>query len=481
MRVLKTGPVPLAATRSASLFICSQFIVVGSQTSLSTLASRRSVNDYISMAPLPWSACFFVLLYHTTCQSAGANASLDLREPPLLTPPASGENSTLSSHNTTTSTFSVTATSVNVQSGKPLDTSSTSTQGPDAIVQSSASVTTSNALQPTGAFPTSNSGSFTTQPIVTADSLSSAISCASVLTVWGSSSARWSLNQGGVTHSLSTRSIPLQVYTVPAYSAAQTTKVCDGHARVVGSTRARIGNQTISHDASISIFNRTISRSYPSPRPSCSIDMDDCVALASLNPALVAPKNGTVICSTWTSPSGYAAGPTPTAIGFGQGGTSTCQQCTIVVSTARLLYWPVQATSGSGNICNNNVTFDPSTIISGTPTGHGPNTFVTKGITITSPSVAISLTGISRLDNCYTELSESIIPVHPSDVTSLRGVGPATYHYLPFNFADLNYHCQAPNGSLYVAGVPGASCYPAVPASAYFHASSVWNWYSDRE
>ena len=114
-------------------------------------------------------------------------------------------------------------------------------------------------------------------------------------------------------------------------------------------------------------------------------------------------------------------------------------------------------------------------VLNGTRTGLGPNTFVTAGVTITSPSVAISLAGVSRQDGCYTTIDNTIIPVDADSVTSIRG-GGIGYLYYPFQYQHLNYECIAANGSLYVADGSGPDCYTVVPSIAYFNAPTTWSW-----
>lgn len=125
------------------------------------------------------------------------------------------------------------------------------------------------------------------------------------------------------------------------------------------------------------------------------------------------------------------------------------------------MFWPV-TTGRGGDLCNS-----PGSTITASPTGP-PNSFVTEGITITSPTVAISLGFMSRVDGCGTTINHTIIPVHPDQVTSVRGFR-ALFEHHQFNFADLNYFCMDSNKTM--ATIPegeGDSCYQQVPADAYF-------------
>ncbi|KAG9943344.1 hypothetical protein KCU85_g8765, partial [Aureobasidium melanogenum] len=142
-----------------------------------------------------------------------------------------------------------------------------------------------------------------------------------------------------------------------------------------------------------------------------------------------------------------------------------------MASSAQLLYWPVRTIDGSGNLCNSSVQTQ------GLPrTGDGPNTFVTGGVTITSPSVGIYMASVSRADGCYTTLASTVVVVPPSEVLSARGAR-ALYDHEPFQYQDLNYHCQPANSSdSWIQDEPGNDCYQQVPAAAYFSGESAFNW-----
>nr|OQO24277.1 hypothetical protein B0A51_07979 [Rachicladosporium sp. CCFEE 5018] len=125
------------------------------------------------------------------------------------------------------------------------------------------------------------------------------------------------------------------------------------------------------------------------------------------------------------------------------------------------MYWPITTVDGSGDLCNKTA----STI---TPPPTAPRSFVTDGITITSPSVAISFGHMSRADQCGRTINATIVPVNPSEVTSVRGFRALFTHHR-FNFADLNYHCFSTNSTNYtIADGAGDDCYQQVPAAAYF-------------
>lgn len=108
-------------------------------------------------------------------------------------------------------------------------------------------------------------------------------------------------------------------------------------------------------------------------------------------------------------------------------------------------------------------------VIPGTPTASGgPNTFVTGTLTITSPTVALSYGGLSRIDGCGTTIDYTIITMKPGELSSVRG-GRSLYDLRPFNFGDMNWMCASPTNSSHftVQDVEGENCSQNVPAQAY--------------
>ena len=98
----------------------------------------------------------------------------------------------------------------------------------------------------------------------------------------------------------------------------------------------------------------------------------------------------------------------------------------------------------------------------------GPNQSIIEGLTITRPSVDISVGGFSRVDKCGTTVAHTIIPVAPKDVSSVNGAR-ALFTHKPFNFADLNYKCLSEPDAIYaITRADQNDCYQEVPASAYF-------------
>ncbi|KAG9514296.1 hypothetical protein KCV07_g8179, partial [Aureobasidium melanogenum] len=193
---------------------------------------------------------------------------------------------------------------------------------------------------------------------------------------------------------------------------------------------------------------------FPTPQAPCTISDEDCQALYNKNSSLVYASYTPICNITSTSPL-----PTYSTDSAGQ----SCSLCYVKANSAQLLYWPVRTVDGSGNLCNSSIQTQGLA-----RTGDGPNTFVTGGVTITSPSVGIYLASVSRADGCYTTLTSTIVVVPPSEVSSARGVR-ALYQSQPFQYQDLNYKCQPANSSMYwIQNEPGNDCYQQVPAVAYF-------------
>ncbi|KAK3655160.1 hypothetical protein LTR56_003581 [Elasticomyces elasticus] len=102
--------------------------------------------------------------------------------------------------------------------------------------------------------------------------------------------------------------------------------------------------------------------------------------------------------------------------------------------------------------------------------------FVTNGITITSPTVAISFGGLRRQDNCGSTVSEKIVLVDPAELISIRG-DRVYFSYYPFNLDDLAYNCATGSPSSYMPDNERDDCYQVVPADAYF--DGTLNWIND--
>ena len=342
-----------------------------------------------------------------------------------------------------------------------------------------------------------------TNSATAASGLEAAQSCDVALSSWREASNAWVLNHYHNQTSTYTGTLTYSSTQIPV-----TTKVtklitlCDGHPRVVG--HATTINTTSL--GTVSSWTNTYTTevhatTYPSPMP-CSINPSECQLLYDSvydfigTAATTASYPAFPQCTTTTSYvapsacksswSAYDAAfssyhsitastasyptvtqpecPNPTTKPYTTDGSGqTCDGCQVIGDHARLLYWPITTEPIAGDLCN-----ETAKTVPGTPTGEGPNTFVTGDLTITSPTVAISWAGLRRIDGCGSTVANTIIPVKPEEVASVRGYHALFEHY-GFNFADLNYKCLSSNETVY--GVPDPvpdDCYQEVPAAAYF-------------
>jgi len=93
----------------------------------------------------------------------------------------------------------------------------------------------------------------------------------------------------------------------------------------------------------------------------------------------------------------------------------------------RMLYWPVQTVDG--DLCKGN----GSTMMPA-PTGSGPNTFVTMGTILTSPTVYLSFSTIYAIQGGFMDyigptFANTIIPFASSDISTQCGsFGGTDFH-----------------------------------------------------
>lgn len=316
--------------------------------------------------------------------------------------------------------------------------------------------------KPTSTFKsTTTSQSAATLPaLTTGTGQEYASSCASALQTWSSSSFEWQWNNAHISTTTFSSGFT-EVLDLPG-----TTKVtslvtlCDGHPRVVGYTSVSTQGQSTSTVAWTNTITETDpNHAYPTPPP-CSILPSDCKTLSSSYNIWLSSQLQKYGMATGTGPLCTVTPSSSYSYSTDSGG-QTCSNCLIAASTARVMFWPVTTASG-GNLCNKT-----ASTITASPTGP-PNSFVTEGITITSPTVAVSIGYMSRVDGCGTTINHTIIPVHPDQVTSVRGYRALFSHHR-FNFADLNYWCGDTNTTnATIAEGQGDSCYQQVPAAAYF-------------
>lgn len=286
-----------------------------------------------------------------------------------------------------------------------------------------------------------------------------ASSCQSALWAWQASSSAY--GRANPTSILSTA--PRYPTGAPSVSAESVTVLCDGYSRAVGSASfvslPQNGSQT---------FTAPVYAPYPTPMP-CRIEASDCVNLYRSYSSVVSTlihDNSTVLappCATNGSQS----------IPFS---TRLCKNGGLRVpvgvrgSSVQLLYWPVRTTEDSAYFCTQAAysTGTSPSVIPGTRTrpDSGPNTFVVDStLTITSPTIALSYGGISRVDRCGPTLDSAIITMKPEDLMSIRG-GRSLFDARPFNFGDLNWMCPSLGNSSHftVQDTQGPNCYQNVPA-----------------
>ena len=287
-----------------------------------------------------------------------------------------------------------------------------------------------------------------------------ASSCASALSTWSSNSFKWQWSNAIVTTSTFSSGFTETMEKPGTTKVTSIITLCDGYPRVVGYTSVSTGGESTSTVAWTNTITQSLANhAYPTPSP-CYIQPSDCKTLSrSYNSWL----------TKQLKVSGFATVPAPMCTITPSKSYSystndrgqTCDNCMIAASTARVMFWPVTTAAG-GNLCNKT-----GSTITASPTGP-PNSFVTEGITITSPTVAVSLGYMSRVDGCGTTIAHTIIPVHPDQVSSVRGFRALFSHHR-FNFADLNYFCEDTNTTnATIADGLGDSCYQQVPADAYF-------------
>ncbi|KAK4561696.1 hypothetical protein LTR86_004375 [Recurvomyces mirabilis] len=241
----------------------------------------------------------------------------------------------------------------------------------------------------------------------------------------------------------------------PSSHATRLTNLCDGYPRVVGkATISNASSRVVTSATTYPVTYSVAATDYPSPSPSCYIGISDCSLLWS--------SYSTSLSSAAAQTDGYYDNPplceTNTATTTS---ATTCTDCQIVAASARLLYWPVTTVPGTGDLCN-----QTAETITKTPTVP-LSSFVTAGITITSPTVALSFGGLQRLDDCGAT-TDTVVAVNPDEVVTVRGYHALFSHY-SFNYADLNYRCASNTSN--TSGTPDwerDDCYQAVPADAYF-------------
>ncbi|KAM3421566.1 hypothetical protein BST61_g1953 [Cercospora zeina] len=267
-----------------------------------------------------------------------------------------------------------------------------------------------------------------------------------------------------------------------AVMAASLTTLCDGNPRAIGSglylssstIAGKYYTQTITH----------LSGPYPTPAP-CTIGAAECTELhdwfdtAKLkvlytNQTLYeppCPTSGTAI------PTGKAWCQPPYLEGYGDFMNQ------VMAEHAQLLYWPVQVKEPTDDTlfcykAHEDGVKRTAETIPGTRTGDGPNTIVTDGVTITSPMVAMVYTSVHRADGCGPTIAKTIRTMQPDHLSSIRRDSEGGAPRYPFDYNDLNWMCDAGNGTYTMQYVQqDGNCYQNVPAAAYFHGPQKWMQY----
>lgn len=278
-------------------------------------------------------------------------------------------------------------------------------------------------------------------------------SCQAELRRWSAASSTYGREHGHRSISYYTGNMTVHSASPQSIKVTSLITLCDGYPRVVGQISTESENTSVYKTTWTNTNPTFVFATYPTPAP-CSISPEDCKLLHSswtshwnaMTRGL--QSNGLLDppCTTRSSSYSYST----------NSNGDVCDNCQIIGSKIRLLYWPVVTRAGFGNLCNKT-----AETISATPTGDGPNTFETLGITITSPSVAVSIAGLSRVDKCGTTIADTIIPVLPEDVSSVDGAR-ALFTHMPFNFANLNYKCLSDPDVIYFTTSDRTDCYQQV-------------------
>ncbi|KAF2726168.1 hypothetical protein K431DRAFT_290027 [Polychaeton citri CBS 116435] len=244
--------------------------------------------------------------------------------------------------------------------------------------------------------------------------------------------------------------------------------LCDGYPRVVGHPYRTEGSLTTTTETWTNTNPTIVASRYPGPSPACSIGPRDCALLSSSYESQLSRYLTSSQADVPSPTAPPCTTPTPNITYSTDSHGNTCDQCMIVGHSIRLLYWPVTTVVDSGNLCGK-----PAETITPENTRTAPRTFVTDGFTITSPSIGVSISGLSRADGCGHTIKETIIPVPPSEVTSVRGAR-ALFSHWHFNVTDLNYKCLDDPDKIFVTDEGRDDCYQEVPAEAYWNGHALW-------
>ena len=267
-------------------------------------------------------------------------------------------------------------------------------------------------------------------------------------------------------------------------SAERVTTLCDGNPRAIGT-----GNYLSSYTITGVYYTQThtqLQGPYPTPAP-CTIGAEECTRLhdefntAKLkvlyaNTTLWGPPCAT---SGTTIPMSSVWCVEPMIAGFGNFTNE------VLAKHAQLLYWPVRVDEKevNGLFCtkgNEPGAKETAKTVPGTRTAKGPNTFVTDGITITSPTIAMVYSTVMRADFCGPTITKTIRTMLPEHLSSIRRDAQGNAPRYPFDYNDLNWMCDSGNGTFTMQDGQGPNCYQNVPAAAYFNGPKMWMQYHDQ-
>ncbi|KAK5692716.1 hypothetical protein LTR17_025347 [Elasticomyces elasticus] len=467
------GPTPTLIPRAfvvlslASICLSASTSSWSNTTTTSASASPNLQLDITSQSPSLTSATSTSTSESSICESCG------------VPPDGDGPVTTLTTSTTRAATTSSDANSYCESCGVPPDS--------DEPVSTSMPANTT-ATQVSNGLPR-----ITASGNQSSISLSPVLSCALALSSYSVASVIWSQDQSDtddytyvVTTSITS---PATTYVIPAYQPAQTTTLCDGNPRAMGQASITANSTVTLAQMTTVEIQSSQGAPYPSSKPSCSINLEECQALYELNSTyvIITESEGASVCD----PGSITAFPSDPLTSFGgdtfgqenptatpTASSGTCNDCMIVAAEAQILYWPVRTQVGLGQLCEPYPGPSPTYGAVNASISGPPSTFVTLGVTITSPSVGIALTSVSRKDGCYGTVDTTVIPMDPDSVTSLRGDLGGGYINYPFQYTDLLYNCKGSNGSVYQADGPGEDCWPIVPSSVYFSAPTTYSWWN---
>ncbi|KAI9655959.1 MAG: hypothetical protein M1821_005020 [Bathelium mastoideum] len=273
----------------------------------------------------------------------------------------------------------------------------------------------------------------TTRSSLKANDTSSARSCAIALQNYIDASAAWFSNHTSST----TQKFAPSTGTSISYQYITTT-LCDGVPRAISPSPVTVTTTAGGY------WNPTfVAIPYPE-KPPCSLDAEDCDLLLDVySSRIVSYQSADESWLTYNSvhnvtgvqvfPNTLPVSPTCTPY-------TPCDSCQVSADSVRLLYWPSTAVPNNGICPSPNGT--DTTTFTATQTGYGPNTQVFDGMTLTSPTAYMSFGGVvvSWCSNQSTIKTNTIIPVNPTDVSSLRSViTPARDPGAPDNVPYVNY------------------------------------------